>query len=341
MDLGSMFSGLVSAVSDAPALGLLAGAFLAVGVAANLGLIGGSVGKFMSSGMGRGLLAATALGSAAVAMYGQTPGQANATEAAQPGQAPLGAAGQNLIKTGNPSDAAQTGTAFMDTANMSADVGQMQLQNPDASNATGTTGLAEGNKSLGAGSSQTSANATAATQAAGQPQPSAVPTGGVNPAVKQGYAGLGGVPPEAAATPPATPPPGADEGAYKEPDSAPGEAPSFGSKVGGMLSSAMGTPGMMQGVGSMIGGIGAGIAQKQAMEDQVRAQQWGNMQWQNQGQVASMQSAAAKPITVPQGYLQRAQQVRTLMSGGQGMQPLPTAQPGAPLAPPPTPALGH
>lgn len=85
----------------------------------------------------------------------------------------------------------------------------------------------------------------------------------------------------------------------------------------------------------MIGGIGNGMAQKQMMEDQLKAAQWGNMQWQNQGQVDKMQAAAAQPITVPQGYLQRAQQTRSLMQGNQGMQPLPAASPGAPLAPSP------
>jgi beta-lactamase class A len=42
----------------------------------------------------------------------------------------------------------------------------------------------------------------------------------------------------------------------------------------------------------------------------IAAQQWGNMQWEQPGQVANLQAAATAPISVPQGYLNRAAAVR-------------------------------
>ena len=93
-----------------------------------------------------------------------------------------------------------------------------------------------------------------------------------------------------------------------------------GSSSGSVLGSALKDPkvlgGIAQGGLSMIGGLGSGMLQSSAMQKQIAAQQWGNAQWQDPNQVAQFEAAAAQPITVPTGYLQRAQQIRSMMSGG-------------------------
>lgn len=351
--------GAVAAVvlSGGSALGLLAGGMLAVSAAAQFGLIGGSLGKFAQSGLFKGLTAAVSLGSAAYAMYGASAAQAGETAAAATEQGAAAApAGTGVLQTeitaGQAADmqaAALTNTSFIQSANMVPEVAQAQLADPALSQVSGvsTQTLNDANQTLmgtsqNASASQASAQETASTTNAVQPQGGTPGMPGTKPLGAPAGAGEGGgVTPGTPAADATVPSTGAAPGAtgpYQVPDSAPGTPPSWGERVGGMLSSALDTKGgaaAVQGIGSMVGGIGSGIAQKQAMEDQIRAQQWGNMQWQNQGQVAQLQSAAAKPITVPQGYLQRAAQVRSLMSGSAGMQPLPTAQPGAPLAPSP------
>jgi hypothetical protein len=354
MNLGSILSTVagIALIATGSGAGVVAGAMLLVGGLAAGGVIGGSVGKFMNSGIGRGLMATVALGSMAYAAYGQSPAQAGAQQAAQTGQAamsaaPIGAAGANL----DDASAALTHVDLVKAAGMGQEVTQMGADpsfsavsgvdhtSQMAMNTTGEAAIA----GPGANASGAAAQATDAATKAVQPGGSAA-RGLAGPQAPAGAGdGGGGAPapgpvPPAAASTTGTP----SDAPYQVGDSAPGAAPSGGgfmSKAADLMDTRGAGP-AMQGVGSLIGGIGSGIAQKQAMEDQIKAQQWGNMQWQNQGQVDKMQAAAAQPITVPQGYLQRAQQVRTLMQGGQGMQPLPTAQPGAPLAPSPLPP-GH
>ena len=77
MNLGSILPIVVGVVGIATGgLGLLAGGLLIAGGLAASGVIGGSVGSFMNSGWGKGLMAAATLGSAGVAMFGQTALQA-------------------------------------------------------------------------------------------------------------------------------------------------------------------------------------------------------------------------------------------------------------------------
>lgn len=347
--------GIAAAVASGGTLGLVAGAMLAVGAAASAGLIGGSVGKFMNSGIGHGLMAAVALGSVANAVYGANAADAGAQEAAQTTQqagaaAPIGAAGANVIPTAtaDAQAAAMTHTSILEAAGMGQEVSSIQASDPALAQVSGVspqTLTAMNSQTIGAGpvgaeGSQAAATATAADTNA--VQPTAAETQSTNNGAVAGYhATAADQPGEESPAGTTAPPPGAgapEGGAgegYEEPDSA---APSSG--VGGFLSKAMDSKGgaaLIQGAGSMIGGIGAGIAQKQAVEDQLKAQEWGNAQWQQPGQVAALQSAAAKPITVPQGYLQRAAMVKTMLSGSNGVQPLPAASPGAPLAPSPVP----
>src|ERR1700683_2966054 len=70
--------GIAAAVATGGTLGLVAGALMAGEFAASQGWLGGSAQKFMSSGVGEGLMAATALGSGALAAYGMSAGTAGA-----------------------------------------------------------------------------------------------------------------------------------------------------------------------------------------------------------------------------------------------------------------------
>ena len=88
----------------------------------------------------------------------------------------------------------------------------------------------------------------------------------------------------------------------------------------------------VQGLGSMAGGLGQGIEEKQAMEQQLAAANWGNTQWANQGQADKAVAAAARPISIPNGYLQRAQQVRAMMGSNSGV-PQPGGAPSGPVPP--------
>lgn len=329
--------GIAAAVASGGTLGFLAAAFIGLGAAANLGIIGGSVGKFMNSGWGRGLLAAVTIGSAYTAMYGQTAlakgvAEQSATGAAEMHATVAGTMANDATTIAN--DAAATNASFLQSANMGQEISAAQIANPELSTANVAAGsLARINTQitspLGANAEGAAASQTAATEQAGQTIPSAA-----TKSLMTGQdAGAGATVPASAATPPSgaiTPPAGAATPAAAAPAASSGwlgKAADFMNSKGGSA--------LIQGGGSMLGGLGNGIAQKQATEDALKAQQWGNLQWQNQAQVDQMQAAAAKPITVPQGYLQRAQQTRALMQGNQGVQPLPAASPGAPLAPSP------
>jgi hypothetical protein len=90
--------------------------------------------------------------------------------------------------------------------------------------------------------------------------------------------------------------------------------------------------------GSLVSGAMNSMSQQKQIEEMIQAENWGNLQWQNQSQVDQLQAAAAKPITVPTGYLQRAAAVKNLVNGGgSSPQPAPGGTPIMPIAPPPTP----
>lgn len=116
--------------------------------------------------------------------------------------------------------------------------------------------------------------------------------------------------------------------------------PSVGSKAMGMLGKASDVlekhAGLATVAGNALSGMAQGAAQQKMMQEQIAAQQWGNMQWQDPTQVAKLQSAAAQPIGVPVGYLNRAAAVRNLMntSGGGQTTPLSGQTPVAPTVKP-------
>lgn len=310
-------------------LGLLAAGVLAVGAASQFGLIGGSVGKFMQSGLGSALTAAVSLG-AAYTGWQAMQGTQDLNSASSVIQSPATqAADSQAIST--PTDMAQaTGST--------STIGTVAGSTPDAAAATNTTGLTAANSDLSnpamnaAGSSAAqNAGTTAAVQPTGSASAAqAAQTGGPsadNAAVATDNSATGlpqGVNPMTNTA---------------DVNAAASSVPQVNSGSSGFLSNALNSRGgaaAIQGAGSLISGIGSGIAQNEAIEKQIAAQQWGNQQWNNQAELQQLQSAAAAPITVPQGYLQRAQAVKGLIAGNSGIQP--SAVPaGSPLAPPPTP----
>lgn len=125
-------------------------------------------------------------------------------------------------------------------------------------------------------------------------------------------------------------------GARNEADIAAGGG---GSGSGGFLSKASDTlerhAGLATVAGNALSGMAQGASQQKMLQEQIAANQWGNLQWQDPTQVAKLNAAAAQPINVPVGYLNRAAAVRNLMNGSTN-QSTPLSGPATPAAPPPT-----
>jgi hypothetical protein len=79
--------------------------------------------------------------------------------------------------------------------------------------------------------------------------------------------------------------------------------------------------------GSLLGGVGQGIAQKQATEDAIRASQWAPNRWTTPSLSNQAIAASQGNINVPQGYLARAQAIRQLTANA-GVPWQGPAQPG-------------
>ena len=347
--------------------GQLAGAMMIASGVATSGLIGGSVGKFMNSDLGKGLMAAVSLGSAAVAMYGASAAAAGAEETAQVSQlaaqdtASLG----TDIGAGSASDAVATNSSLIQATDAGQNVASMADASTTAASGTDAASQAAVNAASpaaggiaqsvgGAQASQASAAATNADTAATAPlaapgaataAPGTAPAGAAASPLATTSA-TPGAQPLVGDTQPGSPLAGggtAGDDQLGIPQSDIGtKVPPGGATNPGMLSQAASFVGKNPGVavagGQMLSGLAQGAAQEKTMQEQLAAAQWGNLQWQNPAEVSQLQAAAAAPITVPQGYLQRAQQVRGLMTGATaspGVQPLPIAgaAPGAPLAP--------
>jgi hypothetical protein len=137
-------------------------------------------------------------------------------------------------------------------------------------------------------------------------------------------------------------PPGAD--AYKDVPGAQQPAQQgFLGKAVDVLNSKGGAAAITAG-GSLLSGVGQGIAQKQATEDAIRASQWANNRWTTPGLSNQAIAASQGNINVPQGYLQRAQAIRSMTANSgvpwQGPVP-PQALPGGPGGVPPVPGPVH
>jgi hypothetical protein len=356
----------------------LAGAMLITSGLASSGLIGGSVGKFLNSGWGQGLMAAVSLGSTAYAMFGSSVLQSAETSAAMTAQAEQGATeaavgasnaasaqvtadlaagtgGSDLVQTGaSISGAAGVNTASFVSAESAAAGGStaqalgQATSVVDPLNPEANLAMTQSNE---AATNAVGANANAAVNP-GAGAPASTPDGGSmglgrgNPGA-QVYSGAEGNAPTGASAPDAAGPgapaptpasavaPGASDAASSTGAPAGAAAPPSN---GGFLSTAAkfadtkGGAAAIQGVGSMLGGIGQGMAQKSAMEDQIRAQQWAGRTYMDPQAQAQLQGAAAAPITVPSGYLQRAQALRAMLNNsavtGPGAPPAPVAYKG-------------
>lgn len=329
--------------------GQLAGAMLITAGIGSSGLVGGSIGKFLNSNLAKGLMGAVSLGSAAVAMYGASVAQAGAEAAAQTSQAAsqeMASMGNDIATTaGSDADSAITNTGMMADSQVSQQVSAIASQDPSNFAVSGTTpasAAAQNTQIMGTGpnaqASQAAAqNTNAATQAV---QPQAAPGSPGAPAGSGSPTGAAASNLDTTSANPSGQPlsPGL-QNPMAQPSTG-GVPPPGGGGVGGMLSKGMDyigkNPGVAVMAGNALSGMAQGAAQEKMNQQQIAAQQWGNLQWQNPAEVSQLQAAAAKPITVPQGYLARAQAVRGMMTQPVGgVQPLPAASPGAPLAPSP------
>jgi hypothetical protein len=404
--LGGILSMVAGVVLIATGYGVVAGAALIAGGAASEGLIGGSIGSFLNSGMGHALLGAVSLGSMAVAAYGSSAldasmeganasstaatvdantaggvaqdtanisGQADASiaaSAANGGNASLSSA----LDSGADSDAVTTSTDYVSGAKVSSSIANIANSNPELSTGNGVANLNQINNAdptqggLGANAMQASqgqtASDTSAVASARASQPGMVGSTAAPGAPAGTEAGtMGGTPPAAGGAPVDQSPngvsmadmqPGAGQlpqgvtPATTSPDqmaadtqtdstvNAPGGNPGSGGWLKNALSGAGGgspstgispmSAGIQAG-GQILSGVGSGIAQNEAIQKQIQAQEFGQLSYQNQSEVDQLQAAAAKPITVPAGYLQRAQAVKNMV----GASPQPT--PGVPISP--------
>jgi len=359
-----ILEGVAGVALMATGVGVVAGAMLLTSALASSGVIGGSVGKFLNSGWGQGLMAAVSLGSTAYAMYGADSLQTsltamNATTAADVTQSTAGVAAQNAaqIEAGvNQSLAATT----QDLANVP--VGGALSEAAGVSTAGFATDASAGANGLTAqalnstpqvsatGAPMASAQQLQSTEQAVAPGTSSggtLPGGPGHPMVAAGQtdAGMTSAPPAAAAPQQGEPLPDTSSSTLGE-----GTAPSSavngasgenvtGNSGGGMLDAtkkwlnAPTTNGAyaLQAGGSLVGGLGQGIVQKQSMQDQINAAQWAGRTYMDPKEQAMIQGAASAPITVPQGYLQRAQALKGMLGSTVGIQP--GAQPGSTPAP--------
>ena len=360
--------------------GALAGGLLITQGLASSGLIGGSVGKFLKSDVGQGLMMAASLGSTAYAMFGQSALQSAGTELSNTvadqaseaaGQAGASSAG-NMVEA-NQAAADASGSLAKTGVSFSNSVGVNTAAFPDASTAayngapmtemTGSTAVSD-NISPQANLAQTqalNADRGAVAQASGQSMPGmgeGAPSSynGSAPAGNTGQptGNFGTTPPQGAAPPdslaaptgpnaptmPSSGPPSPDlEGAsyaqahgmpYGNPDAAATDTSGggFGSNLLKFANTKLGQS-AIQGAGSAIGGLGQGMMQEAAMNKQLNFLREPN---QSFGGPAGQQVLAASqsPITVPSGYLQRAQALKQML-GSNGAGAVPSANSPVPV----------
>lgn len=320
----------------------LAGAMLITQGIASSGLIGGSVGKFLKSGVGQGLMSAVSLGSLAYGLYGSmaaseaaSAGANTSTVASQvaASDASAQAAGGAQLAAG---DQFPTPSAINVAAGSDVNAG-VTAQSAAAGGAT--PGQVMQAPQLQANGSQISAaQATTNAQASVSPGANAAvnPTAGAAPLGQNGVSADQGLGAPTGFTPSPDLAGSQYNAAHGLDAGATGPAVDTSGSGGGMMSklfpaNSMGpSPGAagLQAAGSLLGGLGQGIEQKQAMEQQAAAQQWASRTY----------SGATPPgqnITVPQGYLQRAQALKSMLGQTAGVNPAPTPAPAGSNSPVP------
>src|SRR5712692_5587592 len=141
MKLGSILGAIAGVAAIATGgWGIVAGLALLAGAAASAGLIGGSIGKFLNSGLGRGLMGGVALGSMAYAAYVAPTGAAGAPA---PTVANMGGGGvinsdMSASASADAQVAAMTNISFMQAVGANNDIAQM----------AGTAGVSESTSGL-------------------------------------------------------------------------------------------------------------------------------------------------------------------------------------------------
>lgn len=309
-------AGGVALIASGGALGILAGGLLLGSAAASTGVLGGTLKGFANSAAGHDLVMAIGLATAAVSIESTV---ANAGESAS-------------------SAAVNQGVEQMST---DADMANLQasptLDASIAQNAPGASGVASSlttadTATVPGGAQAIDAAQTAATQAGG-----GNPVGSVEASVNTGGAS-------------ATQNANTQAVASNAPNSAQAQwnAEQANNNIGSSSSNSAGpnqslldkakgaltsTPGMLM-AGQAVSGLAQGISQQKMMQEQIAAQQYGNMTF-NPGQagVGALEANAAAPINVPQGYLNRANALRSLLNTTPGPQQTVGGQ-GAPVAPP-------
>ena len=365
--------GIVGAIMTGGALGVLAGALMATSFAAQQGWLGGGMKNFFKSGVGQDLTMAVGLASAAGGAYEALTSGAEAAQTASVAQSSVNAGAQvtpDAVDVAGATAGAGAAPGAAGAANASAGFDAMNAEAVGTSNGfivqNGTPGLVNNmvtgvqEQNLAAGGVQTlqqmnQADASAASSGqipglspeqqqaaiqAGTPGQVTNPNSGQNINMNQPQNPISPVAPSSQASATQT---GIDQsavpGTFEQPSAGTGTGtPAAPQSQPGMLSKAADYIGKNPGVGMMAGsalsGLAQGAMQQKMMQEEIAAQQWGNMQWEQPGQVARMQAAAAQPITVPSGYLTRAQNVANLVNGNSSSNgPIMGPQPGSATVP--------
>jgi hypothetical protein len=336
------------AVMIATGVGAVAGGLLITEGLVSSGAIGGSVGKFLKSDAGQGLMLAVGMGATAYSMFGQDALQTAATTenagvADTAAKASSAAATDQSVQAAgaaNTGDLVKTGVSFSNSAGVNTagfvDQSTAAYNGAPMTEMTGSSAVAD-NISPQANLAQTQAigaDQGAVAQASGQSMPGmGNETGGVNsgspPATQPSAA-----PPESTGPVPGPNMPDASTTTAGAPDAAghaafqatqAGSAADEGSIFDKMatnpfLNSKFGSA-AIQGGASAIGGLGQGMMQEAAMNKQIAALQEPNRSFGGPGG-QNVLTSSQSPITVPSGYLQRAQALKSMLnSNGAGATP--------------------
>jgi len=325
--------------------GALAGGMLITQGIASSGLIGGSVGKFLKSDLGQGLMTAASLGATAYAMFGTDALQTSVTEmnnevasdVDKMGAAQMAQATQDSANLST-ADLVRTGVSFSDSTGVNT--AMFPDQATASYNGVPQTKLTGASAAADPINPQANLSQTQQLQADQIPPESTGPTPGPQSATgAQSTAGSPQVAGANAAVPPEATGPTPDASGGQVPPlknamdvniASPGTAPSIWDKLAAnkFLNSKFGSSAVM-GAGSAIGGIGQGILQQAAMDKQIAAWQEPNRSFGSsagQGVIAASQA----PITVPNGYLQRAAALKGMLSSG-GAGAVPSANSPVPV----------
>jgi hypothetical protein len=355
--------GIVGAIATGGALGIVAGALLATSLAAQHGLLGGGLKNFFDSGIGQGLTMAVGLASAATGIYNaatSVASTANTADIAATGDAMQSQTADQLASSvsqqatvagTDADDAAVTTSAYPDAPNqavaqsMQGTAGGLLPEKIASANGLGISSIpgasvdsppVTSNVSMAVGDEDIQADVSAASNG---PTPGS--TGAQAGAAASGGSGTGPAAQAGAAADnsddlsPVDTSKAVAQGQVNDAAAASNEAQVAGGsnapqgflgKAGAFLK---GNSMVAMAGGQALAGLGQGVMQEKATEQQIAAQEFAQRNWENPTLTAAFENAAAAPINVPQGYLQRAAAVRSMISGSPNG-PAGTPAPSAP-----------